>query len=135
MIVEESNFRKDESSMRHVEAFLIRRLIFALIIVFLVEMPFFQIQGLLYMQMFYIIYLGLSRPLASNEDNNADMVNESLLMLQVYHIIWFTDFVNEPNFKYAAGWSSVCVTLLQILMNLFRMGYKSVKESIASYRK
>jgi len=48
VIVEETNYRNDQSSMRHMEAFLIRRLIFTLIVVFLIKMPFFQIQGLLY---------------------------------------------------------------------------------------
>jgi len=31
--------------------------------------------------MFYIIYFVLSYPLAENENNDIDMVNESLLML------------------------------------------------------
>jgi len=110
--------------MRHVEAFLIRRLIFILILVFLINMPFFQIQGLLYMEMFYIIYIGLRGPRATKEDNNTDMVNESLLMLSIYHIIWFTDFVNDPTFKQNAGSSLVCMTLLQIVINGSKMVYQ-----------
>jgi len=43
--------------------------------------------------------------------------------------------VNDPKFKHRAGWSSVCVTLFQILVNLVRMVYKSVKQKIASFKK
>jgi len=105
-----------------------------MILVLLVEQPYFQIQALLYLQTAYLIYLGLRRPLKSRVDNNFELMNESLLLVQIYHIIWFSDFVNDPMFKHRAGWSSVAVTLVQICINVARMAIVSVKNSYKSWR-
>ena len=45
-------------------------------------------------------------------DNYFEIMNETFLICNIYHIILFTDFVTDPYFKFNAGWSAVSLTLI-----------------------
>jgi len=90
---------------------------------------------LLYVQTSYLIYQGLWCPRATKEDNHVELMNEALILVQIYHIIWFSDFVNSPMFKYRAGWSACGIVLLQILLNVVRMAFKSIRQNIGDFRR
>ena len=72
--------------------FLLRRLVVAVIIVNLQGYGYFQIMFLAYQQTAQIIYIGLMRPYEARL-NEQHLVNEYLVMVCIYHLFWFTDWV------------------------------------------
>jgi hypothetical protein len=110
--------------------FMVRRLVFAVIGIFLESLPFLQIQLFISHCLLVVIYLGYFRPYTTQKQNNLELFNEICILAASYHLIIFTDFVDDLDIKYQAGWSLIAITLINLIGNLtlvFIENYKSIK--------
>jgi hypothetical protein len=103
---------------------MMRRLIFVCIPIWLPDSGR-QIQFLILVETFYIIWYGQARPHKFREDRNLELFNEAILMILYYHVIIFSDFILEPTTKFQMGYSFLAFISLIIMMNLFLSFQKS----------
>jgi hypothetical protein len=83
---------------------------------------------LAYLQTAYIIYIGLAEPLKEKTDNLNEVVQEVAVMLCIYHLFMFTDWVSTVSAKasYDAGWTQSIIVILVIILGIFRMVRQAV---------
>jgi len=83
---------------------------------------------LAYLQTAYIIYIGLAEPLKEKTDNLNEVVQEVAVMLCIYHLFMFTDWVSTVSAKasYDAGWTQCIIVGLVIILGIFRMVRQAV---------
>ena len=75
--------------------FLLRRVIFALMILFVNKFTW-QFVMLIIQLIAAIVLLILLQPFAEQKKARAEMMNEALLLIMIYHVICFTPFAEDP---------------------------------------
>ena len=80
--------------------FVLRRLMFAYMAVFLGNYPFLQIQGLAIQSISILMYLSYTKPFKDKLSNILEMFNEICILILSYHLFYFTDYVEDPLLKY-----------------------------------
>ena len=95
----------------------VRRLIMAIVLVFLKGYPTFQIIAITYSWCAIIIITGQIRPFKDPSDYFIDCMNEFFILLLIYHLICFADFVKDYQTQTYIGWSMVCVMMINIVIN------------------
>jgi hypothetical protein len=91
---------------------------------------------LAYLQTAYIIYIGLAEPLKEKTDNINEVVQEVAVMLCIYHLFIFTDWVSTVSAKasYDAGWTQCIIVGLVIILGIFRMVRQTVEALKSKWR-
>ena len=97
--------------------FLIRRIIFGAILVF-VSNSFFQIYSLFFVCLGQIGYLIIVRPFDDSTINRLEIFNEVIILVCCYHLLFYTDANISIPMKYLAGWSLDLLIILQFFFNL-----------------
>jgi hypothetical protein len=82
------------------------------------DQPGLQIHIFSYLNLFYVMYLGLVRPHDVSQMTSSELVNESILMLTCYHFILFTDFVDNLQTRINLGWSLAAFIGLLLAFNV-----------------
>ena len=101
----------------------LRRLLFAFIIVFFSENLWLQLLLCMYMNQAYLMFLAYTRIFASQKIFAIEILNEIVILLTVYHIYCFTDFVSDPYVRSNyIGWSIIIATILNFIINLLPFG-------------
>lgn len=98
--------------------FLIRRLLFCLLPILLTTHPTFQLQLLLFSSKLNLILYTTLHPHHPHHRHTLELLNESLTVVLIYHMICFTDLVLDPIGKFYMGYSYVGVAGLVVLVNL-----------------
>ena len=91
---EESKF-DSSSPIQFYVYFIFRRLLFVTLAYFLSEYPFFQAQILYTISMLLITFLVRVRPFRSTLMNRMEIFNEVTVLICTYHVLLFTDFVED----------------------------------------
>ena len=65
-----------------------------------------------------MIYIGYFTPYLVKSMNKLEITNEIFLLLAVYCLILFTEFVPEPETRYLCGWAMISVTFILIGVNM-----------------
>ena len=65
-----------------------------------------------------VMLLALRRPFKSPIRNKVEILEECAIMITMYHIFCFTEFVPDPNVKHYIGYSLIASVLLHILVYL-----------------
>lgn len=65
-----------------------------------------------------LYYLLKVRPFAENFNNHLETFNEICILIGTYHLLAFTDFVDDPLLKYKMGWSLIIISLFNIAVNV-----------------
>ena len=84
--------------------FMMRRLLYAALLVYWVEESYFQIMGMIFKTSLVMIYSGYIRPYLLPFANNLDLINEFLTLLCTYSLIMFSAFVPDAYTRYLCGW-------------------------------
>ena len=101
--------------------FLLRRLFFSLVALTLSEYPYAQIQSVFITSIIYIIFVGTVKPFETRRLNQLEIFNELCILIASYHMIVFTDFVDNQDIQYLGGWSLIAVILFNMIVNLYFM--------------
>lgn len=123
------------SEIRHIEkgavlyniVFLVRRQVYIVTAVMCTDWPFLQVMVYLYLCTGHMIYLWEVMPFGHPNMNYLEMFNEMCVLAAGYHLIVFSQLVDDFEMKYNAGWSIIALTVLSILVNMGFMLYNSFK--------
>jgi len=98
------NLRNGEMVLLQPLWFLYRRLILAVIVVFLGYTVIWQISLMTFTVITQVIILGRVAPFISKEENSYEIFNECIVMLIMYHLIYFTPFVPSVELRFKLGY-------------------------------
>ena len=62
--------------------------------------------------------VGLARPLASPFENRLELYNSASIVLLIYCLLCFTEFIEDPSMRYDMGYAMILLTAQNILVNL-----------------
>ena len=72
----------------------------------------------LFMSIMQLSFVMMVWPLDSVRGNFMEIFNEGCVLVCGYHLLLFTDFVEDPETKWRAGWSLLGLVLFNILLNI-----------------
>jgi len=67
--------------------------------------------------------------------NKLEIFNEVMIMMSIYPLILYTDFVPSPEAQYQVGWVAIGISTLQVGVNLGFMCFLQIREIISACRK
>ncbi len=67
--------------------------------------------------LFSTVYIATSKPFNDPFFNGQEIFNEICILLCSYCLMFFTDNMEDPTFKYMVGWVLIGITLFNILLN------------------
>jgi len=112
------NITESRNVLMYPLVFFLRRIAFVVVVFALEKYPTFQIFFLVFQVEAFIIMIYYAEPLADKRTNTFELFNEAYVLVLVYHLISFTDFVPSPDTRYTMGFSMIGFTCLQIALNV-----------------
>ena len=64
-----------------------------------------------------VIFLGLVKPFKSKNQNKVEIINEIMIMLTMYHMFFFTDYVRDERLRYNLGYSCLSIVFIHLSFN------------------
>lgn len=80
--------------------------------------PQFQIQLVTLLNLIFLMYIGIIKPLERRFQNRLELFNEWLNMMATYNFFVFTDFVDSKETQYNVGWTNIAFVTVLILVNM-----------------
>lgn len=113
------NFRYQEGRIVLLEPFYsaLRRLVQAAAVVFLIKWPAFQFITIFYSWNFVNLLNSISLRFKLKLEMYTEMVNEFFIVILLYHLLVFTDYISDQKAKNLIGWSMVATMLLNMFFN------------------
>ena len=97
---------------------LFRRLLLAVSFVFFPRHPLIQLFLCIFSSVAFTMYVASGRLYFFKGLNRIEVTNEALNILVVYQFMLFTDFVSNPETRFAIGWSNIIVIGTLIFINM-----------------
>jgi len=97
--------------------FLMRRLIVVMAAVFMPVKSGYHCQFFIFLSIAMLAYLVFVRPFATRIMNILEIINEAVVLITGYHLILFSDYVADIDFKQKAGFSFIAILSACILLN------------------
>jgi hypothetical protein len=98
--------------------FSLRRLIFCALAFYCTTVVFFQVQMLMFLNLFILLYIGGVQPFDTKFKNQIEMFNEFCICILTIQMTLFTDFVGRKDAQFDAGWQMVGVMVVNMFCNL-----------------
>lgn len=114
--------------------FMLRRAVYVSIAVIPTEYYWLQIQCLILMTCFYMIYIGRVKPNLSSKAQKLELFNEFITLILTYQMCLFTDFVPDSMVQYNVGYGFQGVTLFMIVTNIMIMFQELIKPIMDKWR-
>ena len=103
---------------------MIRRLIFAIIAIFLSELLVIQLLMHTLSSIGILMFLFYLKPLESKFLNAIEIMNEITLLISSYFLYFFTSFIQSVEMKYEMGWYFIGIAAFNIFINWCAMIYR-----------
>ena len=110
--------------------FCYRRLAIVLMIVFLTDYDYFQVQFMPISTLGVIMMLGYIEPFQLPLFRRLEYFNEASILICCYHYFLFTDFVPDPEVRYSIGKVLIYCTIGNLLGNISLMVYFMIQKLI-----
>ena len=107
--------------------FMLRRLLYAAILIGWVDRNYFQIQSVIFKCSLVMIYTGYMKPFKMQLNNNLDLITECLVILSSYSLLMFSAMVYKAETRYTCGWYLIVLVFLLIAVNLSVIIYQAVR--------
>lgn len=82
-----------------------------------------------------LAYVLTVMPFETKLMNITEIINEVTILLVAYHLLFFSDFITNPNVEYDVGWSPIILILASILFNLVIFVYMATSSTIMCIRR
>lgn len=116
--------------------FVTRRIIFVGMAVYIpFESNYFQVIGLVFINLFVVIYQGLNKPMVVPLHNRIEYFNESLIGVCSYLMMCFTDWVPDQDMQVFVGWALIDIIFFFTAVGLLFVFYFGMKANVLLYRK
>jgi hypothetical protein len=103
-----------------------RRLIYAISIIFMVGVPGIQIVLQMSLSSAHLMYVLQTKPFDSPFENFLEIVNESTILVIMTSLLIFTDEKIDSEISLAIGYVLITIILVNILMNVGIVVYTNV---------
>lgn len=111
--------------------FMLRRTLFALIIIEMHDHSGLQLIFNSYLSIAMVIYIAHFRPYIGKSMNHSEIFNEVCNFLVIYFLMWMTVLpkidVSEISILETAGWCYITVVSFNIVVNFVKVGYSALK--------
>ena len=77
----------------------------------------------MYLNLGSLIYLGLAEPATDRNERRIDLLNEMTVIFAHFHVLVFSDWQQDSNVKYMAGWSYLAFVQGSSFINLCIVSY------------
>lgn len=77
-----------------------------------------QVQALMYIGQWILVYVGVIRPFKLRSSNNQSIINEFVVLILTTIMVIFTDFCGIPETQYTVGWIYICIVLVYIMISI-----------------
>jgi len=84
--------------------------------------------------LYQLVFLVDRKPMLTKLSQVLEIFNEVMVIISVYHVLLFTDFVPNSEDKYMFGWSLCLMLVFQVLINLSIIIVCSLKDAIIKLR-
>ncbi len=101
--------------------FLFRRVLYLFLIFGMTDKPSLAIMINALICILFTTYIMLVKPFKFRQMNNLQIFNEICVLMTNYHMLLFTDFIQDAEIKFKVGWSLIALSLFMILGNVFVM--------------
>ena len=105
--------------------FYYRRLILPLVILFFNKLLIVQFIAMLILGLISILLIALQKPFKGS--NLVEMGHEIVIILIMYHMFCFTEFVPDPEVRHIIGYSVVFITFLHLMVFYTMAIYQAIK--------
>ncbi len=111
---------------------MVRRLLFVITAIFIENHGEFQSMVYTFMSLLSIMFVAYHKPYDSRRINMIELFNEYTILVAGYHLFIFTDFVEDEQQKWNAGWSIIALIVVNLIVNLAVTTYDTLVQ-IANY--
>ena len=119
----------NKQALNYVVYFGIRRLIFAIIIVFCSKSIVLQVLLLDYSSLIMTSWAVKTKPMRGSFHNILFIMNELIVMLSIFLImVLFSDFVTSPDLKYTYGYYYLALFGIETVLNASLIVWIQIKE-------
>ena len=101
--------------------FYLRRLLFSICCVYLINYPVFQIQLYMAFSLANLIFIIRAKPFTTRKANYTEIYNEVTILVVSILLFSFTDFVPNTSTRQAAGYSLIAIVLLNMIYHLLTL--------------
>ena len=98
--------------------FYLRRLLFSICCVYLINYPVFQIQLYMAFSLANLIFIILAKPFTTRKANYTEIYNELTVLAVATHLFTFTDFVPDASKRKEIGYSIIAIVLMNMMYHL-----------------
>jgi len=123
------HMNRNKSTKYYMPISMLRRVLFVMIPSLFYQYPFLQLQSFLVMNTIYLLWYGASRPHIDRKRIAVELFNESMIMIFVYHLMIYTDFVTVNSMQFLMGYSNVIFFIVIAFVNIGLMIVKSVEKA------
>lgn len=123
------HMNKSPSTKYYLPISMLRRILFVMIPSIFYHYPFMQLQAFLVMNTCYLFWYGAARPHIDRKRIGTELFNEFMIMVFVYHLMIFTDFVTVNSMQFLMGYSNVIFFVIIAFVNIGMMIVKSVEKA------
>ena len=116
-------------------AFFSRRILIALAVLFLNDLPFLQIWVLIFTTLLHLGIVGIVGPLPTPTDNRYELFDNFVFIIVCYCLLCFTDFVPSPITRYYVGYGLIAMTFFTIFINVIHVAAYPVKMAKLAIKK
>ena len=112
--------------------FYYRRLLLPFVILYFSRTLSMQFIAMMITGMVTIVAIIVRKPF--KDANWFELSHEIVILLIMYHVFCFTDFVPDPEIRYLVGWSVIVVTVTHLIFFYSVTIYGWIKAAIRSYK-
>jgi hypothetical protein len=123
------HMNRNSSTKYYLPISMLRRILFVMIPAVFYQYPFMQLQVFLVMNTCYLFWYGAARPHIDKKRIAVELFNESMIMVFVYHLMIYTDFVTVNKMQFLMGYSNVIFFIIIAFVNIGLMIVKSVEKA------
>jgi len=66
-----------------------------------------------------LFYNGYAKPFERHSQYVIETINEVTVIMIIYHVFCFTEFVPDPKTRHTVGWSLIVTITCNLLINVF----------------
>ena len=120
---------KSKWTMVYYLLFILRRITYCCIAFGLYDFPCLQVQCLMWMNLFFLIYQGSIKPFIQRTKNHIEMINETAITIVTAHDLFFTELMATRSGRQLMGWSMIAVMLINAVVNISIVLWIGLKQS------
>lgn len=125
------NFQKSSWSKYYFTATMARKLLFVFIpLIFANADKVFPLQFGLFLSVLYTILIAKLDAVESKTEWKVELLSEYLILILFYHLMMFTDFVQDLETQYDSGYSYIAMIAFLVLINLIYIISTMIKDLI-----